>query len=492
MNDNILNYELQIEFNSAMSLYKDRMFQNSQEKFEYILQYSPNHSDTLAMLGVIQSFSKNYKLAIQLTTRAIKSNPRNEKLYNTRGYYNISIGKFNEGIVDYKKAIKLNQNYTEAYNNYAMALKDTMQWENALNIINKAININNKISILHVTKGKILLDLQLLGLSIKSLDTALQINSKDYNALYTKSLSLIMNKQISDGWQLYEHRWKTNAVNSSFLKTDKPLWNGSNAYKNILVWKEQGIGDEIMCSSLINDLAKHCNRIYLLVDIRLITLYKRSFSSNVILIDPREPLDDLEYDAHIPIFSLPLHFKLDPNNYIDGKKFLYANKLTTDKMKKKIQNENHKKICGISWKSGSNTDGNARTIDLLKFIKLLDNGNLIFVNLQYGETAAEIDLVEKKLGIKIFNKDLVDNKNDIDGLASIIEACDVVVSIDSATVHLAGALGKDTHVILPFKSDFRWMADVNKSIWYNSITLYRQKRDLRWDNMLKEIKHNIQ
>ncbi|MDB4128004.1 hypothetical protein N9560_00945, partial [Hyphomicrobiales bacterium] len=92
----------------------------------------------------------------------------------------------------------------------------------------------------------------------------------------------------------------------------------------------------------------------------------------------------------------------------------------------------------------------------------------------------------------IFNKDLVDNKNDIDGLASIIEACDVVVSIDNATVHLAGALGKDTHVILPFKSDFRWMADVNKSIWYNSITLYRQKRDLRWDNMLKEIKHNIQ
>ena len=85
---------------------------------------------------------------IQIQLQNFASNPRNEKLYNTRGSYNISIGKFNEGIVDYKKAIKLNQNYTEAYNNYAMALKDTMQWENALNIINKAININNKISIL--------------------------------------------------------------------------------------------------------------------------------------------------------------------------------------------------------------------------------------------------------------------------------------------------------------------------------------------------------
>jgi len=485
-----LPLDMKVEFNNAITYQKQGNLIEAQKKYEYILESYPNNTDTLSMLGTLHCLKENFTLGVKILSKAIKNNNKNEKLYNNRGLALVSLGKHSAAIIDYKKAILLNSEYIDPYNNYGLALKELNQWENAINILNNGIGINSKIAELHLTRGIILRDLKRFEESELSINKAIAINKNYSEAYYTKSLTLLTNGNLEQGWKLYEYRWKSSNK-SKYLKTNKPLWNNTIKYKTILVWKEQGLGDEIMCSSLINNLAEHCSKLYVLIDKRLKPLYERSFSNHIIFLDTDSSLDNIEYDAHIPINSLPLYFKTDPNDYTNGNSFLIAELDKTKKIKKQIPNENNKKICGISWKGGTENNGH-RNIDLLNFIKLLNNDNIIFVNLQYGETLEEINYTEKKLGIKIFNKDLIDNKNDLDSLASLIEACDMVVTVDNATVHLAGGLGKETHLLLSYTSDFRWMTNVDRSIWYKSLTLYRQERDLRWNGALKAIKHNIQ
>jgi len=114
-----------------------------------------------------------------------------------------------------------------------------------------------------------------------------------------------------------------------------------------------------------------------------------------------------------------------------------------------------------------------------------------FVNLQYGDTTEEINQARIELGIDVTSCDQVDNFNDLDGLASLVQACDVVVSVDNTTVHLAGALGKDVRILLPEISNWRWQLDREDTPWYSSATLYRQDADGDWANAFSRIKSDL-
>ena len=122
---------------------------------------------------------------------------------------------------------------------------------------------------------------------------------------------------------------------------------------------------------------------------------------------------------------------------------------------------------------------------------MLDKDDLLFINLQYGEVEQEISQVEKDLGVKVINLDSVNKHDDIDGLAALIEACDLVISIDNTTVHLAGALGKETHVLLPYVPDWRWLLDRKDSPWYQSLRIYRQAAVFDWSEAFANLKQNL-
>ena len=115
-----------------------------------------------------------------------------------------------------------------------------------------------------------------------------------------------------------------------------------------------------------------------------------------------------------------------------------------------------------------------------------------FVNLQYGDVEGELQVLNKTKDFNIIDVEEVDKFNDLDGLAALITACDIVVSIDNSTVHLAGALGIDTRVLLPKVADERWGLDGCDSYWYDSLKLYRQEARDDWrkplENLVKDLK----
>jgi ADP-heptose:LPS heptosyltransferase len=114
-----------------------------------------------------------------------------------------------------------------------------------------------------------------------------------------------------------------------------------------------------------------------------------------------------------------------------------------------------------------------------------------FVNLQYGDCAADLATVRQRLGIEILHDDAIDPLSDMDGFAAQVAAMDLVVSIDNSTVHLAGALGKPTWVLLPYVPDWRWLLDRDDSPWYGSVKLYRQCEDRNWEPVLQRVAQDM-
>jgi ADP-heptose:LPS heptosyltransferase len=146
-----------------------------------------------------------------------------------------------------------------------------------------------------------------------------------------------------------------------------------------------------------------------------------------------------------------------------------------------------KKVCGLSWYSKADRTGVTRSVDLLELFNHIDPTEYTFVSLQYGDVADQIADLKAKKGVEIVCVPEVDNFQDLDGFAALVDACDVVLTIDNTTVHLAGALNKKTLVMLPDVPDWRWMLDRDDSPWYPSIRLLRQELRGDWRAVFQRV-----
>ena len=146
-----------------------------------------------------------------------------------------------------------------------------------------------------------------------------------------------------------------------------------------------------------------------------------------------------------------------------------------------------KTAIGISWKSFNSLNPLKKSVQLKDMERIFSGLDVVLVNLQYGDVEDEIREFKEATGIDVVQCASVDNRDDLDGLAALIEACDLVVSITNVTVHLAGALAKETWVLLPYVPNFWWGSDRPDSIWYPSLTLYRQPTLDDWDSVFVSI-----
>ena len=131
---------------------------------------------------------------------------------------------------------------------------------------------------------------------------------------------------------------------------------------------------------------------------------------------------------------------------------------------------------------------NMALIELAPVFKDLD---VVFLNLQYGDVDEEIREFKKATGIEVLQCASVDNREDLDGLAALIEVCDLVVSTSNVTIHLAGALAKETWVLLPYVANFWWLIDRSDSLWYPTLKLYRQKKFGDWFSVYSEVTNKL-
>ena len=143
--------------------------------------------------------------------------------------------------------------------------------------------------------------------------------------------------------------------------------------------------------------------------------------------------------------------------------------------------------------SKNNEIGKEKSLSLTELLPIISIPDTTFINLQYGQVKDEINNISNQYGIEISMIDEIDNFNDLDGLASLINTCDYIVTSSSVTAHIAGALNKETYLLLPYARGriWYWGESENKCLWYPSIRIYRCNENGLWSNPIEEIRTRL-
>lgn len=466
---------------------KKKNYESALFYFDKGLDVNNEFIDLLFNKAVTLKLLKNFLSAEILFKKIIQIYPEFYAAYYNLALVQKNIDKIDNAIENFEKSISLNPNDFRSYYNLGNCFKIKNNFYESMKCYEKSLNINpnHYLSILNL--GVSHYHLGNFEKSIYFLKIASKFEDVKDLALYNLSLAYLKTGNFSSGWKNYESRWNLNDKDFIVFKSIKPSFKG-NFDKKCFFWSEQGIGDEVMFSSILKDFKNFKNKIYVSCDPRLKDIFTRSFP-NIKFITDMKKMNSSLYEEHCSVGSLFKFFRNSLDKF-SGDPYITPQVNLNLQRKIKLLNQEQKKIVGLSWLSKNKSYGKMRSISLSRIIESLDTQDLFFINLQYGDVSKEIFEVEQKYSIKIHS--LNDNYNNLENLCYLISLCNKVITIDNSTVHFSGAIGSDAILLLPFYSDWRWQCNASKSYWYKSIKILNQKQKSDWNNVLKDLNYLVE
>ncbi len=456
------------------------------------IKLRPNDGIFYSSLGSILREQGNLERAELLTRKAIELNPNHAISYSNLGNILKDLGKLQEAELYTRKAIEIKPNFAMAYTNLGVILKYMGKIKEAELSIRKAIAIKPNSSKAYANLGGIMLDLNKLNEAELFTRKALEIEPEFIDAHLNLSHILLRSLKLLEGWDQYEWRWKIirNFKVKNKLKTSKPEWK-RDMKQRVLLWPEQGLGDEILFLSLLPEMLELVDKLIVQTDKRLIPLLRRSFNQKIEYKERDHLIDEAEYDSQISMGSLPriLRPTLQSFKYSE-KKYLESNKKRSKELRDNLLKGQQTKLFGISWNTKTK-EFLQSALSLEKLILAIYSSNICFVSLQYGDVKEEINNLRLKHGICVHEVEEIDNFNDIDGLSSLITACDEVITIENMISILAASLGVKTNVLLPTSCYWPYGSKETYCYWFSSMKLFRQNEFGVWDEPLNEIKEEL-
>jgi tetratricopeptide (TPR) repeat protein len=395
---------------------------------------------TLHCAGTLFTDMKLYGIAAQLMMRCIETSPHDAD-WLPETYMNLGVALRNEAHEEEAKA---------CYRRFLeLRPDDPVGWAN--------------LSGVYINYGE-------PDKCIAYADKALSLDPKNVQARHHRAMALLEMEKWEPGFKQYEARLELPDFHDR--KYEGARWNGEKT-GTLVVHGEQGKGDEVMFCSLIERVKPLCERVVIECHPGLVSLFERSFGVKCYG-TPDEVKKNEKTDAWIAMGSLPRVFGLKaPLNH---KGYLKADST------KSYTRSNRFRI-GVSWRGGTKrTHEHLRNFDCEDWKKLLDP-DFEWVSLQYGDCAEE----RKEMG-------LVDSgwTGDLDDFASLVESCDLVVTICNTTVHFAGALNKPCWVLVPSKPAWRYGSVSDRMLWYPSVRMFRQGKTEEWSSVIQRIKPELE
>ena len=478
----------------AIALHQDGQVRQAEQIYQQILRINSQDAEALHLLGVVALQAKKYEVAVKLITQATKVDSEQSSFFNNLSVALIKQGKLEEAVQACQQAIKLQPDDVETHYNLGIALQKLDKLEQALTVYQKAIKIQPGNAEIYNNLGVILWKQGKLDESIQAYQNAIEIQPNYAEPHNNLGQTLLLKGDLHQGWKEYEWRWQCKDFSSEIRYFPQVLWNGSDLNgKSILVWTEQGVGDQIMFASMLDDLLQMEAKVITDCDIRLIPLFKRAFPK--IQIFPRDnppvqQLLDTNIDYQIPIGSLGRWLRSNQNDFKrKNQSYLQTCPEKTSKLKTKYKKlAGNKPLIGISWKSGNQNFGEAKSTSLKFWTSILSRQDCFFINLQYGNVKQEVEEhISNKNDTSIYLDNDIDPLENLDDFAAQIAALDLVISTSNATVHMAGALGEKVWNLLRYMPSWRWMLNKRDTLWYPSMKLFRQNRIGDWLSTFAEV-----
>ena len=445
---------------------------------------NPDNSQILNNLGILYNEKADYEQEIQCYRSALHLDPQIPEIYSNLGNSFKSQGNLMEAIGCYRRTLEINPNIAEVHHLLGIALLQIDQTDAAIVSYKQAIDIKPDFVEAYGDLGNAFKDLGKLEKACQCCDSALEINSNYAPAHMGRAITRLLNGELEKAWGDYEWRFKADQKNAHFPEIfDKSQWIGpSFSGKTLLIYSEQGLGDTLQFI-----------RYMPAVKARGGTVIVATFESLIKLLDNCHGIDELvgltidlksklDYDLSLPIMSLPHIFNTTLETIPADVPYLHADFQKQAKWRGKLVQNGFK--VGLVWKGNpSHSNDRRRSLSLDCLTAITGIPGIQFYSLQKGDvTPAEEELLMQMNCIDIGNQ-----FEDFSDTAGAIMNLDLIISVDTSVVHLAGALGRKVWTLLPFSPDWRWMLNRDDSPWYPTMRLFRQTQRGNWDSVINHI-----
>ena len=427
---------------------------------EGIVLAEPRHFYALHLLGAIAATSGNWEDAVRWTSRALELDPAHAEVRNNRGAALRALGRYAEALADYAHVLAIVPASVAALNGRGVALA--------------ALNRHAE--------------------AIASYDQALRTEPAFAAARFNRSSSRLMAHDFAGGWADYEARWEGSdrpTPRRAFAAAQLQDWDRG---ATVALWTEQGIGDQLLFSSLVGEVAALGQPFVLEVDPRLMPAFSRAHPGWRLVAGPAPAAAFAGCDRHLPIGSLPRLLRPTLASFArQPQSFLAADGVRVAAYRSRLA-EGDAKVVGISWRTFQPHKRSyyerRKSAALEAFHDLSLVAGVKLVDLQYGNTADERAAFAANGG-RLHRLEELDLFNDLDGLLAAIEACDLVVTTSNVTAHLAGALGKRTLLVfLGANPPFHYWAtsaDDDRTLWHPSVQIVSGPGLDTWQSVLEQV-----
>lgn len=479
------------KFQQAFEFHKSGKIDEAETLYKEILDGDANNSEVLNLLGMINMQKFKLSSAEELIQRAISITPEPYFYENLAKVY-LEMENAPKAIAIYKVLLGISKDNFDYLFNLASAYKLNNEIENAIETYKKAISINPKNPDAYFNLGLIYDNIGQPENSVKYYEEAIKLSPNDMEIGYFTALSYFKNKDYKHGLPYFENRLcrqsaiVTQANTYPNLFNEKPLWQGQTEKdKVIYTYYEAGFGDVLMFARYLPLLQERCKKIIFKPQTPLVELFEYNFP-NIEIIRYFKQEKDMNFDYHIPMFSLPYALGLDETNMFVGKSgYLRANPEITKKYKETYFDNDCFKI-GIKWRGNTHYEMD-RVIEITSFIKLFDLSNTKFYSFQTGEGAEDLERIKNDYDITDIGKTV----NNFADTAGALENMDLIICNDTSLAHLAGAMQKECWILLPYLYNWRWHLDLTQCDWYDTIKLYRQKERNNWDEIFDRMREDL-
>jgi len=486
-----------------------------------VLKCDPEHSSALQLLGLCKHRMGQHAEAVEIIQTALDIDPDNADNWNNLGLAYGGLGNHKKSIDCIKKAIQKKPNQFLFKNNLALQFRSINDYDSAIESLKEGLKIEEQPQ-MWLNLGGMYGELKKLSESEQCFRNALKLDP-NYAAAYV-DLAFVYHLlgDWKKGFAAYEWRFfyypQMRFYHNSY--DHKKLWDGKSSLKNkkVLVYGEQGLGDIIQFVRYAKNLKEMGAYVIIHCPKSLDSIVKRiegvdeTTNKDIVNIDENEKFPD--YDYQFSMMSFPYLLNLEE---IDGNPYI---KPATDRFKNFIKKDYKETFnIGIVWAgSPAHPHDKKRSIPLKHFRILHDAPNVKLFSLQlenskrqYGATYRNIEANSTKVDDACFEKfqpidAVVDYSEDCEDLkivdltkmiqsfedtATILAGLDLLICCDTATAHMAGAMGVPVWVAVPYNPDWRWTLQGNETHWYNSMKLYRQENKDDWEEVFRKIRRDL-
>lgn len=479
--------EPRLHFNLARLCELQERFDKALLHWRDYLRLNPGDGEGYAQFGKLLQRMKRLAEAEQAQREAIRLNPADAGLYNNLGVILHDLRRHEEALASYRQALQLNPGLDEIHCNLGNLHHDLGEDGAAEQSYGAALAINPHNPGTHMSLGHHYAWRGRAALALPCFEEALRLKPDYASAHWNLALLLLEQGDFQRGWQEYEWRFHVPEIKRGEIfsrYTSKPIWDGAPlTAQRLLVYVEQGFGDAVQFCRYLPLVRQRVERVIFECQPELLDLFTRCFSGVDVIARPADgTLPAADYDLQIPIMSLPRIFATDLARVPQNVPYLHA-----DEQRSALWQQ---RLCGDEFKVGIVWAGNPgywhdhlRSMTLAALAPLAKVPNVHYYSLQKGAAAAEA--AAPPAGMQL--TDLAPQLNDFSDTTAAIAQLDLVISVDTAVAHLAGAMGKPVWTLIYTPPDWRWLLDRDDTPWYPTMRLFRQRQGGEWGEVMERV-----